>query len=110
MDILNTYHMIAIQPAYWRVGRIHRKHTSCDHYPHLSRHLGHGKRASMLRNLATDCLPRICLREQLFTNTLPSDGCTCNNCRACSTHGEKKNAYKIWLGNLKEKIIRNSLA
>jgi hypothetical protein len=25
--ILNTYHVIAIQPAYWRVGRIYRKHS-----------------------------------------------------------------------------------
>jgi hypothetical protein len=30
-------------------------------------------------NLATDCLPRISLRRNLFTNTLPSNGCTCNN-------------------------------
>jgi hypothetical protein len=33
----------------------------------------------LLRNLATDCLPRICLRGNLFTNTLPSNWCTCNN-------------------------------
>jgi hypothetical protein len=33
----------------------------------------------LLRNLATDYLPRICLRGNLFTKTLPSNGCTCNN-------------------------------
>jgi hypothetical protein len=27
----------------------------------------------LLRNLATDCLPRICLRGNLFTNPLPSN-------------------------------------
>jgi hypothetical protein len=33
----------------------------------------------LLHNLATDCLPIICLHGNLFTNTLPSNGCTCNN-------------------------------
>jgi hypothetical protein len=33
----------------------------------------------LMRNLATDCLPRICLRGNLSTNPLPSNGCTCNN-------------------------------
>jgi hypothetical protein len=33
----------------------------------------------VLRNLATDCLARICLHGNLFTNLLPSNGCTCNN-------------------------------
>jgi hypothetical protein len=33
----------------------------------------------LLRNLATDILPRICIRGTLFTNSLPSNGCTCNN-------------------------------
>jgi hypothetical protein len=32
-----------------------------------------------LCDLATDCLPRICLRGNMFTNPLPSSGCTCNN-------------------------------
>jgi hypothetical protein len=32
----------------------------------------------LLRNLATDCLPRICLRGNLFTNPLPSNSFTCN--------------------------------
>jgi hypothetical protein len=32
-----------------------------------------------LRNLATDCLPRICLRGNLFTKPLPSNGCICNS-------------------------------
>jgi hypothetical protein len=35
--------------------------------------------SELLSNLATDCLPRICLRGNLFTNPLPSIGCTCNN-------------------------------
>jgi hypothetical protein len=33
----------------------------------------------LVRNLATDCLPRICLRGNLFTNKLPSNGSTSNN-------------------------------
>jgi hypothetical protein len=33
----------------------------------------------LLCNLATDCLPRICLHGNLFTNLLPSNGCTCHN-------------------------------
>jgi hypothetical protein len=33
----------------------------------------------LLCNLATDCLPRICLRGNLFTNPLPSNGSTFNN-------------------------------
>jgi hypothetical protein len=33
----------------------------------------------LFRDLATDCLPRICLRGNLFTNMLPGNGCTCNN-------------------------------
>jgi hypothetical protein len=33
----------------------------------------------LLHNLATDCLPRICLCGHSFTNTPPSNGCTCNN-------------------------------
>jgi hypothetical protein len=33
----------------------------------------------LLRNLATDCLPRICLRGNLFTNTLPNNGCIYND-------------------------------
>jgi hypothetical protein len=32
----------------------------------------------LLRNLATDCLPRICLCGNLFTNPLSSNECTCN--------------------------------
>jgi hypothetical protein len=32
----------------------------------------------LLHNLATDCSPKICIRGNLFTNTLPSNGCTCN--------------------------------
>jgi hypothetical protein len=31
----------------------------------------------LLLNLATDSLPRICLRGNLFTNPLPRNGCTC---------------------------------
>jgi hypothetical protein len=30
-------------------------------------------------NLATDCLPRICLRGNFFTTPLPSNRCTCNS-------------------------------
>jgi hypothetical protein len=37
----------------------------------------------LLRNLATDCLPRISLRGNLFTNPLPSNRCTCNNMLYC---------------------------
>jgi hypothetical protein len=33
----------------------------------------------LLRGLATNYLRRICLRGNLFTNTLPRNGCTCNN-------------------------------
>jgi hypothetical protein len=33
----------------------------------------------LLRNLATDCLPRVCLRGNSFTNSLPCKGCTYNN-------------------------------
>jgi hypothetical protein len=33
----------------------------------------------LLHNLTTDCLSRICLRGNTFTNTLPSNGCRCNN-------------------------------
>jgi hypothetical protein len=33
----------------------------------------------LLRNLATDSLPRICLRENLFTNPLPGNALTCHN-------------------------------
>jgi hypothetical protein len=33
----------------------------------------------LLRSLATDCLPRICFRGNLFTNLLPSNVCTCNS-------------------------------
>jgi hypothetical protein len=33
----------------------------------------------LLRNLATDCLPRICLRGNLFTNTLAGNALTCQN-------------------------------
>jgi hypothetical protein len=33
----------------------------------------------LLRNLATDCLPRICLCGNLFTNLLPGDALTCHN-------------------------------
>jgi hypothetical protein len=32
----------------------------------------------LLRNLGTDCLSRICFRGNSFTNTLPSNGRTCN--------------------------------
>jgi hypothetical protein len=35
--------------------------------------------SELLRNLAKDYLPRICLRGNWFTNPLPSNGCTCNN-------------------------------
>jgi hypothetical protein len=35
--------------------------------------------SELLRNIATDCLPRICLRGKLFASPLPSSGCTCNN-------------------------------
>jgi hypothetical protein len=38
--------------------------------------------SELLRNLATDCLPRICLRGSLFTNSLPSNVYTCNNITA----------------------------
>jgi hypothetical protein len=33
--------------------------------------------SELLRNLATDCLPRICLRGDLFTNPLPGNALTC---------------------------------
>jgi hypothetical protein len=33
----------------------------------------------LLRNLATDCLPRICLRGNLFTNPLPGNALTYRN-------------------------------
>jgi hypothetical protein len=39
----------------------------------------------LLRSLATDCLPRICLRGNLFTNPLPGNGCTCNNIMQCNS-------------------------
>jgi hypothetical protein len=35
----------------------------------------------LLRNLATDYLPRICLRGNLFTNPLPGNALTCHNIR-----------------------------
>jgi hypothetical protein len=51
---------------------------SHDHYP-LSPRTRKTQLPLLLRNLATDCLLRICLRGNLFTNTLPSNGCICNN-------------------------------
>jgi hypothetical protein len=35
--------------------------------------------SELLRNVATECLPRICLLGNLLTNPLPSNGCTFNN-------------------------------
>jgi hypothetical protein len=76
------------------------KHISCDRYP--ARLLARRKNVQkthvtwslstvvtsprtrktqfplFLRNLATDYLPVICLRGNFFTNTLASNGCTCN--------------------------------
>jgi hypothetical protein len=33
----------------------------------------------LLRNLVIDCLPRICLRGDLFTSTLPGNALTCHD-------------------------------
>jgi hypothetical protein len=57
----------------------------------------------LLRNLATDCLLRICLRGNLFTNTLPSNTRTCNNmirsleCQAMCESGSLKRQLKYKL-------------
>jgi hypothetical protein len=47
----------------------------------------------LLCDLAIGCLPRICLCKNLFTNTLPSNGCTC------------KSIYWVWLLNNETDII-----
>jgi hypothetical protein len=85
------------------------KHTSCDRCPasllarrsdlqktHVTLSLSTVVTSSrtrktrlpiLSRDLATDCLPRVCLRENLFTNTLPSNGCTFNSTLPIFTSG-----------------------
>jgi hypothetical protein len=71
----------------------HRLHRICSLYccwrhclcgsvftkPFLRNRLHRKQLHLLLHNLAMDCLPRISLHENLVTNTLPSNGCTCNN-------------------------------
>ena len=40
----------------------------------------------LLLNLVTNCLPRICLSGNLFTNSLPSNWCTFNNTLYLNMH------------------------
>jgi hypothetical protein len=53
----------------------------------------------LLRDLATDCLPRICLRGNLFNNTLPNNGCTCSNIKTTDTWNRLNNFITFWKRN-----------
>jgi hypothetical protein len=55
-----------------QIASIFRVEKSADEEPALAG--GCSQLPLLLHNLATDCLPRICLRGNLFTDTLPSNG------------------------------------
>jgi hypothetical protein len=52
----------------------------------------------LLRNPASDCLPKICLRGNLLNNMLPSNECICNNIHHTKQMEISHGASRHWTG------------
>jgi hypothetical protein len=90
----------------------HRNGSSATVACHCCRENVYGH-SLVLHNLTMDCLQRICVRRNLFTNPLPNNGCTCNNTVTCgmkaATHASAgrdftdhvpvvtRNAWLLWV-------------
>jgi hypothetical protein len=64
-----------------------------------------------LCNLVTECIPRICLRGNSFSNTLPSSGLTCHNIKTSMSfhvHLERNSLIFIGVKRIYNKNIREN--